>query len=150
MRKFLISAAVAVSALTVAAPAAAQYGGYYPQPGYGYGHNNYGQIRSLEVRVDQQLRRINQLDRRDVLSNREANRLRSIAWDIRNYLRRASRDGLNGREVGLFHQRIAELDFRIQREARDWNNRYGNRRYSDRDRDGRNDRWEDDHGWNHD
>jgi hypothetical protein len=153
MRKFLISAAVAATALTAAAPAAAQYGQPYPPQGYAYGYNNYGHIRSMEVRVAQLQRQIQQLDRRNVLSNREAARLRSEAYDIRNDLRRAARDGLNHREANRFQQRIAQLEFRIQREARDWDNRsqrYGDRNWSDRDRDGRNDRYEDDRGWDHD
>lgn len=161
MRKFLISAAIAATALA-AAPAAAQYGGYYPQPGYGYGqpygnpygapygnaygYNNYGQIRSLDARISQLQRQIQRLDQRNLLSNREAARLRAQAWDVRNDLRRAARDGLNYNEANRFQQRIAQLDFRIQREARDWNNRwgnrYGNRNWSDRDHDGRDDRWE--------
>jgi hypothetical protein len=45
--------------------------------------------------------------------------------------------------------RIANLEQRLWRDARD-GNRYGDRRYSDRDRDGRDDRFEDDHGRNHD
>ena len=58
MRKVLISAAAAVSALAFAAPAAAQYYPAPPPPGYGapygnaYGYNNYGHIRSLQVRID--------------------------------------------------------------------------------------------------
>jgi hypothetical protein len=153
MRKFLISAAAVAIALTAAAPAAAQY--YPPAPqGYGYGYNNYGQVRRLEARVDQLRRHIVQLDRRNILSNREAARLREQARDIRNDLRRAGRDGFNHREINRFHQRIAQLEHRIRREASDgnrYNRGYGDRdRYSDRDRDGRNDRFEDDRGYDHD
>ena len=166
MRKFLISAAAAATALTAAAPAAAQwappaYGGQYGAPyGNAYGYNNYGQVRRLEARVDQLQREIRRLDQRDILSNREAARLRGQAWDIRNDLRRAAYDGLNGHEAQRFHQRVANLEFRIQREARDWNNRWGNRYGSrdwndrdgwrDRDNDGRNDRYEREHDQWHD
>lgn len=155
MRKFLISAALAATALTAAAPAAAQYGQPYPPYGnaYGYGYNNYGHIRSLEARVHQLQRQIQRLDRRNILSNREAARLRAQAWDVRNDLRRAARDGFNQREANRFQQRIAQLEYRIQREASDWNsrdNRYGDRNWSDRDRDGRDDRYEDDRGRDHD
>ena len=153
MVKFLISAAVAATALTAAVPAAAQYGQPYPPYGNAYGYNNYGHIRSLEARLAQLQRQIVNLDRRNVLSNREAARLRASANDIRNDLRRAGRDGFNQREANRFHQRIAQLEVRIHREARDWNNRsnrYGDRNWSDRDRDGRNDRYEDDRGRDHD
>lgn len=148
MRKFLIAAAAAAIALTAAAPAAAQY--YPPQAqGYGYGYNNYGQVRRLEARVEHLRRQIAQLDRRNILSEREAARLRDRARDLRHDLRRAAHDGLNHREINRFHQRIAELEYRIRREASDGNRwrGYGDRdRWSDRDHDGRNDRWEDDRG----
>ena len=153
MRKFLISAAVAATALTAAVPAAAQYGQSYPPYGNAYGYNNYGHIRSMEARLVQLQRQIAQFDQRNVLSNREAARLRAEAVDVRNDLRRAARDGFNQRETNRFQQRIAQLEVRIQREARDWNNRntrYGDRNWSDRDRDGRNDRFEDDRGRDHD
>ena|SRR5687767_723858 len=154
MRKFLISAALAATALTAAAPAAAQYGQPYPPYGNAYGYNNYGHIRSLEARLNQLQRQIQRLDQRNILSNREAARLRAQAWDVRNDLRRAGRDGFNQREANRFQQRIAQLEYRIQREASDWNrrgdNRYGDRNWSDRDRDGRDDRYEDDRGRDHD
>jgi len=153
MRKFLISAAVAAAALTAAVPAAAQWA---PPPPYGhaYGYDNYGQVRRLEARVWQLRREIDRLDARNVISEREADRLKGIANDIRRDLQRASYRGLNRYERELFERRIRHLEFRIQREARDgnrWDNRrYGERDWHDRDRDGRNDRWEDDRGRDHD
>lgn len=156
MRKFVIAAAIAASALTAAAPAAAQY--YPPQPyGYGYGyHGNWGQVRRLQVRVDQVQRQISVLDRRNILSNREASRLRAESRDIERRLHRAARNGLSGNEAYSVDRRIQRLEYRIQRDARDGNRygRYGYNDYrggwSDRDRDGRNDRYEDDRGYNHD
>lgn len=153
MLKLLISAAVAAGALTVAAPAAAQY---YPAPqGYGYGyHNNYGQIRSLQVRVDNLRRHIDRLDSRNRVSEREADRLRGQANDLRRDLRRASRNGLHPTERYRIERRIAQLEYRVQRDVRDgrwgYNGYNGYNGYSDRDRDGRNDRFEDDRGWRHD
>ena len=80
MRKFLVSAALLASTVAVAAPAPASAQWYPPQPqGYAYGYNNnYGQVRRLQVRIDQIQRQIVQLDRRNILSNREADRLREI------------------------------------------------------------------------
>ncbi len=133
MRKFLIPAAVAAGAMTIAAPAAAQWS---PPPVYGapygnaYGSNNHGQFRSLQVRIDRVEREIRRLDQRNILSNREAARLRAAARDIRNDLRRAARDGLNYRELNRFQNRVVQLEVRMHREARDWNNR--GRRYGDR------------------
>ena len=161
MRKFVIAAALAASALTAAAPAAAQY--YPPQQGYnnGYGYNNYGQVRRLHARIDQLQRQISNLDRRDVLSEREARRLRNESNQLEQRLRYASRNGLNSREIYSVERGIQNLEVRIQREARDGNGRrnagywrddgrYRDGQWIDRDRDGRDDRTEDDHGYRHD
>lgn len=160
MRKFLISAAVAATALTIAAPAAAQwapppaYGGNYGAPygnAYGYGHNNYGQVRSLQVRIDNLQRQIRRLDQRNVLSDREAAHLMNDSRDLERRLHRSSRNGLHYSEVRAVEVRLARLEQRLWRDARD-GNRWGDRRYGygdnwrDRDHDGRNDRWEDDRG----
>lgn len=153
MRKYFIAAALAASALTAAAPAAAQYN--QPQGyGYGYNNNNYGQVRRLQARIDQLQRQISRLDSRDILSEREASRLRSESRAIEQRLRYAARNGLNGRERYDIERNIQRLEVRIQREARD-GNRYGGgyNQYGqswDRDRDGLNDRYERDRGTNYD
>lgn len=165
MRKFLISAALMASTVAVAAPAAAQwapqpYGYGYGQPyGNAYGYNNYGQVRRLQVRIDQIQRQINRLDSRDILSEREARRLRNESRSIEYRLRSASRYGLNGAERYDIERRIARLEQHVYREARDGNNwrndrygrgGYGNYGYYDRDRDGLDDRYERDRGTNYD
>jgi hypothetical protein len=164
MRKFLIAAATAASALAVATPATAQY---WPQPrGYAYGHhNNYGHVRSLQVRVDRLQHRIARLDSRDRISNREARGLRADARDLEHRLYRSSRNGLSPREFAYFEQRIRALEYRMQRDVRDgqrWgDNRWGDDRWDadrrwdgerryDRDRDGRDDRYENDRGYDRD
>lgn len=157
MRKVLISAAAAASALAVASPAAAQY---YPAPqgpvhnnGYGYGNNNYGHFRNLQVRIDQLQRTINQLDRRNIIRDREAERLRDQSREIERQLRYSAGNGLSPYEANAIERRIARLEYRINRDAQD-GNRWGynddRRDWRDRDRDGRNDRWEDDRGRDHD
>ena len=164
MRKFLISAALMASTVAVAAPAAAQW--YPQQPAYGYGqqpygnaygYNNYGQVRRLQVRIDQIQRQIVRLDRRNILSNREAGRLRAESRNLEQRLRYVGRNGLSGREGYDIERRIQQLEYRSQREARDGNNwrgdRYGNNGYGnsyDRDRDGLDDRYERDRGTNYD
>ena len=146
MRKFLVSAAIAASTLVAAAPAAAQY---YPQGNaYGY-NNNYGQVRRLQARVDALQSQINHLDRRNILSNREASRLRGEARGLENRLHRSARYGLNGREAYEVERGIQRIEVRIQREARDRNG-WRNAGWSDRDRDGLDDRYERDHGRNYD
>ena len=166
MRKVLISLAAAGAALAIATPAAAQY---YPQPqpygqpyGYGapygnaYGYNNYGQVRALQIRLNQIERQINQLDRRDRIRDRTADRLRDEANRIERRLRSASRNGLNPYEANDIQVRIVRLEQQVRyslagRYGRNgYNNGYGNNGYYDRDRDGRDDRYENDHGLDHD
>ena len=177
MRTFVISLAATASALAVATPAAAQYYpqqpygygypsqpqgygyGYPSQPqgyGYGYGyHNNYGQVRRLQARIDQLQHRIARLDSRDRISEREARRLREESRNVERHLRRAARYGLHPQEAYSIEHRIARLEQHIRRDVRDgnrWGRRYGygqgygQRGYWDRDRDGRDDHWEDDRG----
>ena len=129
MRKVLISLAAAGVALGVAAPASAQY---YGAPAYGYGHNDYGQVRSLQYRVDAIQRQINVLDRRNVLSNLEARRLRDDSRQVERQLYRAARYGLNPYEARNINYRIARLEQSVQRQAWDRDGRRWDRR--DRDR----------------
>ena len=148
MRTFLISLAATASALVVASPASAQYFPAPQGPAYGY-HDNYGQIRRLQVRIDQIQRQITHLDRRNVLSDREARRLREDSRELERRLRIAARNGLHPRERYEVERRLARLEQRLWRDARD-GNRWGrdDHRYGsyDRDRDGRDDRWERDRG----
>jgi hypothetical protein len=130
MRTVLITLAAAASALAVATPAAAQY---FPQ------------------------RQIHRLDRRNVLSDREARRLRNESVTIERRLRVMRQNGLHPRERYDIERRIAWLEQRLWRDARDgnrWSNdhRQGYNQHGifDRDRDGRDDRVEDDRGFDHD
>ena len=148
MRKFLISAAIAVSAVAVASPAAAQY--YPQQQSYGYNNAGYGQARNLLARVDQIRRQIQVLDSRDRISEREARSLRSEANVVRDQVRRASYNGLSRRERQSLEYRVARLEQRVRVEVRDGNRWTSNAGRYDRDRDGRDDRYEDDRGTRHD
>ena len=146
MRKVILSLAAAGSALAFASPAAAQY---YPVPqGYAYGYNNYGQMRALQARVDNLQRHIRQLDRRNVVSDRSAERLREQSRNIERRLRSAARNGLSPYEMNDIQVRIARLEQRVQFATasrygyNSYNGRNGHNGYIDRDRDGRDDRWE--------
>ncbi len=89
-------------------------------------------------------RQIRFLDRRDVVRDRRADSLRGEANQIERKLHRAARNGLNPYEARDINVRIARLEQQVQYSvARNGN--YG-RSYYDRDRDGRDDRYEDDHG----
>jgi opacity protein-like surface antigen len=159
MRKVVLSIAAAGAALIAASPAAAQY---YPQPqpygyggqSYGYGQqygfqNNWGQFRALKARIDRVEWQINRLDRRDRIGDRSADRLRYEANRLEQRLRYSARGGLNPYEMRDIEVRIARLEQRVQFAM---NQRYGgygynayngyNGQYVDRDRDGREDRWE--------
>jgi len=147
MRKFLIPAAVAIGALTAAVPAAAQYAP--PLYGNAYGHNNYGQVRALQARINNVQREIRRLDQRNAISNREAANLMGDARAVERRLYDTSRRGLSYSEARAVEVRVARIEQRLYREARN-GNRYGANGYRDRDHDGRNDRWEDDRGHDHD
>jgi opacity protein-like surface antigen len=153
MRKVLISAAAAVSALAFAAPAAAQWA---PAPPYGNAYGNYGQVRALQVRIDRVQQQINRLDNRNILSGREANRLRGESRQVEQRLRYSARYGLNQREFANIDGQIRRLEGNVWREANDRDGRvgsqwgYNNNGWVDRDRDGRNDGYEDDRGYHRD
>jgi hypothetical protein len=150
MRKFLVSAAIATATIAAAAPASAQWA---PPHGNAYGyHHNRGQVQRLEVRVDQIRRQIRQLDRRNIISEREAFRLSEEARDLDRRIDHLARNGFSGRDRFEVERRIARLEQRIYRDVNDGrgHNGYGNgyNGYNgyDRDRDGRDDRFEDDRG----
>ena len=148
MRNYMISAALLASTVAMAAPAAAQWNPPVPQ-GYANGYNNNGQARRLEARVQTDRNQIRQLDRRNILSNREAQRLDNEARSIQLRIRQLGYNGLSGRERNEVEHRLNQLERNIQREASDGNN-YRNAGWSDRDRDGRDDRYEDDRGMRRD
>jgi hypothetical protein len=122
MRKFLISAVAAVSALAVASPAAAQYYPNRPVHAYGYGYGyNQGAVRALQVRVNriqQDLRHLAQY--RQISRNEFYNRDRE-ARNIERHLRRDARDGrgFNRNELVQAEQRINRLERKIARDIRD-------------------------------
>jgi hypothetical protein len=134
MRKIVLSLAAAGAALAVVSPASAQY---YPRPpvqapGYGYG---FGQVRALQVRIDNVERQINRLDRRDRIRDRSADRLRDEANRIEDRLHRATRGGLNPNEARDIEYRIQRLEQRVQYALNDRGWRDRDDRWDRRDRD---------------
>ena len=153
MRKLLISLAAAGAALTVAAPASAQY---YPQQygtgggygyngyangysGYGSGYGGFGQVRALQSRIDSIEYQIRMLDRRDAIRDGSADRLRDEAHRLEDRLHRAARYGLNPYEANNIQVGIARLEQRVQFARANRYGRYEDGRgygyYGDRDRD---------------
>ena len=150
MRKIVLSIAAAGAALIAASPAAAQY---YPQPqpygynGYnnGFGYNNFGQVRALQARIDRVEWQINRLDRYNRIGDGRADRLRFEANQLERQLRYSARNGLNPWEARDIEVRVARLEQRVQYSLAGGYGGYGNgyNGYGyDRDRDGRDDRWE--------
>ena len=128
MRKVLISIAAAASALAMASPASAQYfpvpryvTQYIPvPPAYAYGyHNNYGQVRALQSRINYIQHQINRLDSRDIITEREARRLRNESRALEHRLWSAQRYGLHPAESYDVQARIARLEQRLWRDAND-------------------------------
>ena len=132
MRKLLIPIVAAASALTVAAPASAQWA----PPVYRYQPYNYGNAfsyhafaRSMEVRVQRIRTDIRAMQARRILSWSEARSLERQAADIQRRIYFASRNGIQVWEARRLENQIRNLEFRVQREARDWNNRPNRRHY---------------------
>lgn len=164
MRKFLVSAALLTATLAAAAPASAQWARPV-QYGNAYGYqNNQGAIRAYQMRINRLHQRIHRLGERGQLSRGEFQRLNRAVDVIENRLRRASYRGLNRQEAYQIERDLARLERTIHRDARDGRDlrdhhsqgQYGYGRYDndgllyDRDRDGRDDRYEDDRGRDHD
>ena len=120
MRKILISVATAACALAVATPASAQYFPVAQPYGYGYGYqHSFGQVRRLQSRIDYIQHQINRLDSRDIITEREARRLREDSRDLERRLWRAGRHGFHPRERYEVERRLAGLEHRLWRDAHD-------------------------------
>jgi len=159
MHKFVIAVAAAGSALALASPATAQY---YPQAqsygqpyGYnnGYGYNGFGQVQALQARIDALQNRIRFMDRRNIIRDHSADQLKAESRQIERRLHSAARHGLNSYEMGDIQRRVAQLEQRVQFATNagygrgyGYNNNGRGGYYADRDRDGRDDRYENDQG----
>jgi len=142
MRKVLISLAAAAATLTVAAPASAQawgnmspgysygygygvpaygYGNGAPAYGYGYGNYDRSHVRALQVRVDAIQRQISHLSRYRMITRNEYYNLMQDSRQVERAIRTNARDGrgLSQYEFGRMQQRIAGLEYRVQRDVRD-------------------------------
>jgi hypothetical protein len=132
MRKFLIPFVAAASTLAIAAPASAQWAppAYrYAPYNYGYGFNGFNFARSMQGRVERLRGDIRAMEGRRILSWREARSLDRQADNLQRRIYGASRNGIQPGEARRLENDIRRLENRISREATDWNNRPGNRRY---------------------
>jgi septal ring factor EnvC (AmiA/AmiB activator) len=128
MRKLLIPIIAAASALTIGAPASAQWAppSYrYQSYNYGYGYNGFNFARSMEQRVQRMRGDIREMQARRILSWDEARNLESQAASIQRRIYTASRNGIQPGEARNVENRIQRLEYRISREASDRNGRSG-------------------------
>jgi hypothetical protein len=134
MRKYLIPIVAAASALTIAAPASAQWGPWTPpvyqyQPyAFGYGFNGINFARTMENRVQRIRNDIHAMQVRRILSWNEARGLDNQARRLQDRIYRASRNGISPGEARSVENQIFRLERRVSQEANDWNNRYGHHR----------------------
>lgn len=126
MRKFLIPLVAGVSVLAVAAPASAQYA---PRGDRYHRYQPAFDGRGLQVRVERVREQIRRLEARRVLSYREGRSLEAEAARVQRQIFRDSRNGIQPGEAQRLEERIRRLEYRVQREATDMNNRPGYRRY---------------------
>ena len=132
MRKFLIPIVAAGSALTVAAPASAQWAPpvYHYQPySYDRAFSYHTFAQSMQVRVQRIRTDIRAMQARRMLSWREAQSLERQAANLQARIYRASRNGIQIGEARRLENQIRNLEWRVRREATDWNNRPNRRRY---------------------
>ena len=126
MRKLLIPIVAGMSVLAMAAPASAQYAPRMDR----YHRYDQGAFdgRGLQVRVDRVREQIRRLEARRVLSFREGRSLEYQAMNLQRRIARASGNGIQPGEARRLENGIRQLEYRVQREATDFNNR-PNRRY---------------------
>lgn len=149
MRKVLISLAAAGAALAIATPAAAQY---YPRQSYGYANQQYGYGYNNRGQLQNELQQIRY--QADNLA-RQGRLTRSEARDLYRDINSAQRALYGNSNPYLLNQKIARIRYELHRYSDyDGRGRYGynnyNSGYYDRDRDGRDDRYEDDRGYQRD
>jgi hypothetical protein len=133
MKKILLSMA-AVSALSIGAPAAAQY----QNQGYGngsYQNRNYqnGANGNVAARIGQLQARLQAGVQSGAISRQEAQPLRQQLRQLIQLERQYSFNGLSGQERADLQQRIRNLRQQIQF-AEGGQGRFGDRRYGDDDR----------------
>jgi hypothetical protein len=133
MRKLLLSLAAAGSALAIASPAAAQWRApaHHYQPYNFHGaFNHHAFARSMEIRVQRIRSDIRGLQAQRIVSRREAGGLEREAANLQNRIYWASRNNIQPGEAQSLERQIRTLEYRVEREATDRNNRPGGyRRY---------------------
>lgn len=137
MRNILLPLVAATSAVVIAAPASAQnYGNLAPYNptynyspyNYGYGYSGHAFVQQMQARVQRIRSDIRNMQMRRMLSAREARNLDNQAIAIQRRIARAPSGGIRPQEARGIENRIRNLEIRVQRQAWDWNSRYGRHR----------------------
>lgn len=132
MRKIVLSLAAAGAALSFAAPATAQWAPpvyRYAPYSYGHGYSGFAFARAMADRVQRIRGDIRAMESRRILSYREARSLDNEARNVQRRVFTASRNGIQPGEARNIENRIRRLEYRVAREASDWNRRPGSRRH---------------------
>ncbi|MXO75866.1 hypothetical protein GRI40_11630 [Altererythrobacter aerius] len=126
--KIILSALVGSASLAAAVPAQAQY---YQQRDRYDDRNDYrgdryddrydrrGQANAIRAQIDQLAQRVDRIDRRDRISEREAAALRRDVRNLRQQYYSYSRNGLSEREFHVLQNRIHQVRQRLNHERRD-------------------------------
>lgn len=127
MKKLLMSLAIASTALTAAAPAAAQYRdrGYDVRSERGYDDRDYRRGRDVEPQLHRLNQQISRAVQRGTISNGEARGLRAEVQNLWQVAARFHRTGgYDGREYAQLQRRIDRVEDRLRYERRDDNRRW--------------------------
>ena len=154
MRNLLIKLALAASAATFAARLPAQ--SFPSPPNWGFGYEHYGQVRELILRMNHVQGLIQQMDHRHQITGRSTERLIDEANTIQRHLRNDAASGLDAHQAEEMLRRVIRIEQKVHAAYAERDRRLGTaytypsedwRRDAeqDRDRNNRDDRWEDDY-----
>ena len=153
MRTLLLLALGSAAALAIPAAVAAQ--SFPAPPNWGFGYEHFGQVRFMEARVLKVQGLIRAMDYRHQITGRGFQRLSEESDAILRHLRNDAAYGLTEKQADAMMARVIKLERDVdaayaERDRRlrdpyaypdtDWRRDAG----EDRDRNGRDDRWEDD------
>lgn len=128
MRKLLISAAAAASAIAMSAPASAQW---FPQPGYAGGYGGYSTpaaMQDFQARLQRIRAHVQELGMRGIISPWQVDRLEREADATDRQLWRKARHGLSYGDQMSVNARIGRLQEAVEMSARGgmgYGRRYG-------------------------
>lgn len=142
--KLILSALIGTAAVSAAVPAQAQsypqshdrYDDRYDRRGdrddrrdryedrYDNRYDQRGQVHAISTQIAQLERRVQRLDSRDRISEREAAGLRRAVYNLRQQFQDYARNGLSQREMQVIQSRIHQLRERLHHDRRD-NDRRG-------------------------